>query len=205
MLCIKSPMVMLLGLMVMTAGFFLTMAGWFAPVKNDAVLKVRLTGPLCLGTGFALLILSCLCCAMEQNNCECDDAKKDGSIEIQDLPQTRPLIVHDLASGDDVNTTHESTCNNSPAMTRESCLSLEHARNDSPVALDRRKVTSLQSHSGSRHPYSPVIHANRHVRHFLKQERTHKQPIVRPPSYKEVLHVKELSDGAVSDPWEMQC
>ena len=198
-------MVMLLGLMVMTAGFFLTMAGWFAPVKNDAVLKVRLTGPLCLGTGFALLILSCLCCAIEQNNCECDDAKKDGSIEIQDLPQTRPLIVHDLASGDDVNVTHESTCNNSPAMTRESCLSLEQVRNDSPVALDRRKVTSLQSRSGSRHPYSPVIHANRHVRHFLKQERAHKQPTVRPPSYKEVLHVNELSDGAVSDPWEMQC
>ena len=105
MLCIKSLMVMLLGLMVMTARFFLTMAGWFASVKNDAVLKVRLTGPLCLGTGFTLLKLSCLCCAIEQNNCECDDSKKDGSIEIQDLPQTRP---HDLASGDDVNVTCES-------------------------------------------------------------------------------------------------
>ena len=92
-------MVMLLGLMVMTAGFFLTMAEWFAPVKNDAVPKVRLTGPLCLGTAFTLLILSCLCCAIEQYNCECDDVMKDASTEIQDLPQTRLLIVHDLANG----------------------------------------------------------------------------------------------------------
>ena len=98
MLCIKSLMVMLLGLIVMTAWFFLTMEGCFAPVRNDAVPKVRLTGPLYL---YSLL-------AIEQNSCECDDAKKDVSIEIQDLPQTQPLIVHDLASGDDVNVTRES-------------------------------------------------------------------------------------------------
>ena len=65
---------------------------------------------------------------------------KDVSIEIQDLPQTRLLIVHDLFGGDDVNVTRESTCNNSLATMRESCLSLEHARNDCPVPLDRWKV-----------------------------------------------------------------
>ena len=58
--------------MMMTAGFVLTLAGWFAPPITDTVLRVRMAGPVTLLLGFLLLILSYILCAIEQQKCsEC--------------------------------------------------------------------------------------------------------------------------------------
>ena len=58
--------------MMMTAGFVLTLAGWFAPPITDTVLRVRMAGPVTLLLGFALLIFSYILCAIEQQKCsEC--------------------------------------------------------------------------------------------------------------------------------------
>ena len=65
---------------------------------------------------------------------------------------------------------------------RESCLSLEYARNDSSVAMDRQTMMSPQNHRGSCLFCCTVLHANNNVQQFLKQERNHRQPIFIPSS-----------------------
>ena len=58
--------------MMMTAGFVLTLAGWFAPPITDTVLRVRMAGPVTLLLGFVLLVFSYILCAIEQQKCsEC--------------------------------------------------------------------------------------------------------------------------------------
>ncbi len=58
--------------MMMTAGFVLTLAGWFAPPITDTVLRVRMAGPITLFLGFLLLLFSYILCAVEQDKCsEC--------------------------------------------------------------------------------------------------------------------------------------
>ena len=57
------------GLVLATAGFCLTLAGWFAPPINDSVRGVRLAGPILLVVGMLVLALSCLICAINQERC----------------------------------------------------------------------------------------------------------------------------------------
>ena len=212
----RSPMVMLLGLMVMTAGFFLTMAGWFAPVKNDAVLKVRLTGPLCLGTGFALLILSCLCCAIEQNNCECTDSSKDVvCFEIEELPQNQPVVVQDMRSICNRNQVCETSFSNTNSVSHTTPQGGDQQKCEQSTPLDRRKHS--KSSSSHRSPYlnkysrqkytnSPFVHFNSHAKIGSSQSNNvHKGGIGRPQSYMHALNTQELSDTGKTDPWEMQC
>ena len=54
----------------MTAGFVLTLMGWFAPPMNNFVLSVRkMGGPIALLIGFVFMLCSCLMCAIDQGRC----------------------------------------------------------------------------------------------------------------------------------------
>lgn len=67
--CGKTCVVIFLGLILMTAGFVLTLTGWFAPPMNTFVLTVRMGGPVTLLVGFVLLLCSCMMCSIEQRRC----------------------------------------------------------------------------------------------------------------------------------------
>ena len=67
--CGKTCTVIFLSLILMTAGFVLTLMGWFAPPLNNFVLNVRMGGPIALLVGFVFLLCSCLMCAVEQGKC----------------------------------------------------------------------------------------------------------------------------------------
>ena len=72
-MCSRVFVVVYMGLILATAGFCLTIAGWFTPSTNEniSVHGVRRAGPVLLVLGVVLLIGSCLMCAVAQNRC-CD-------------------------------------------------------------------------------------------------------------------------------------
>ena len=67
--CTKTCCVIYVSLILMTAGFGLTLMGWFAPPMNHFVLTVRTGGPITLLIGSVLLLFSCFMCAVDQGNC----------------------------------------------------------------------------------------------------------------------------------------
>ena len=67
--CTKTCCVIYISLILMTAGFGLTLMGWFAPPMNHFVLTVRTGGPITLLIGSVLLLCSCFMCAVNQGNC----------------------------------------------------------------------------------------------------------------------------------------
>ena len=70
--CSKTCVVIFIALIVSTAGFVLTLTGWFAPPLNDFVHYVRLTGPVILLVGFVIMLISCAMCSFVQGRCcEC--------------------------------------------------------------------------------------------------------------------------------------
>ena len=99
--CGKTCFVIFLGLILMTAGFVLTLTGWFAPPSNNFVLAVRMGGPITLLVGFVFLLCSCLMCSVEQGKCCrcCYSFFLDKSLTgltIARNPETNgPLILHD--------------------------------------------------------------------------------------------------------------
>lgn len=76
--CSKTSVTLFLGLILSTAGFVLTLAGWFAPPINSYVERIRLTGPVILLIGMGLLIISCLLCVYVQGKC-CSFCYSDAS------------------------------------------------------------------------------------------------------------------------------
>ena len=97
--CNRTCLLIHLSLMLMTAGFGLTLMGWFAPPLNDFVLNVRKGGPITLLIGTVFLISSCFLCAIEQGNCcTCLDGKKkqdfDHLIIERNSDMKGPLILH---------------------------------------------------------------------------------------------------------------
>ena len=67
--CDKTCTVIFLSLILMTAGFVLTLMGWFAPPMNNFVLNVRMEGPIALLIGAVFMLCSCLMCALDQGKC----------------------------------------------------------------------------------------------------------------------------------------
>ncbi len=67
--CSKTGFVVFLSLIMMTAGFVLTIAGWFAPAIKEAVMRVRIAGPATFFVGLGLLLFSCVMCAYQQRRC----------------------------------------------------------------------------------------------------------------------------------------
>ena len=67
--CSKTCTVIFLSLILMTAGFVLTLMGWFAPPMNNFVLNVRMGGPIALLILFVFMLCSCLMCAINQGRC----------------------------------------------------------------------------------------------------------------------------------------
>ena len=67
--CNKTCTIIFLSLILMTAGFVLTLMGWFAPPMNNFVLNVRMGGPIALLIGFVFMLCSCLMCAIDQGRC----------------------------------------------------------------------------------------------------------------------------------------
>ena len=67
--CSRTFLLVYIALLMTTAGFVLTLSSWFAPPINRFVYTVRIVGPCALLLGFALLMTSCLVCAMDQGRC----------------------------------------------------------------------------------------------------------------------------------------
>ena len=67
--CSRVFVVVFTGLILATAGFFLTLAGWFAPPINNSVRGVRLAGPIMLVVGLTILLCACLSRALGHNEC----------------------------------------------------------------------------------------------------------------------------------------
>lgn len=67
--CPKAGSLVFLSLVLMTAGFVLSLAGWFAPPITQVVIRVRLAGPSAFLVGLFLLSFSCCVCAFEQRKC----------------------------------------------------------------------------------------------------------------------------------------
>ena len=67
--CSWTFMLVYISLLLTTAGFVLTLSSWFAPPINRFVHTVRIVGPCALVSGFALLLTSCLACALDQGRC----------------------------------------------------------------------------------------------------------------------------------------
>ena len=67
--CSRVFVVVFTGLILATAGFFLTLAGWFAPPINNSVRGVRLAGPIMLVVGLTILLCACLSCVLGHNEC----------------------------------------------------------------------------------------------------------------------------------------
>ena len=95
--CPKAGALVFLGLVLMTAGFVLTLAGWFAPPINEAVLRVRLAGPVTLLVGLALLAISCCLCAFQQRKCCscCYPGAPGHSADIEHT-QMSPLLLREM-------------------------------------------------------------------------------------------------------------
>ena len=87
----------------MTAGFVLTLMGWFAPPMNNFVLNVRTGGPIALLVGFVFMLCSCLMCAVNQGKC-CQCCYKTKTITKP--PVLNGPIIHRRAVAD--------TCVDSP-------------------------------------------------------------------------------------------
>jgi hypothetical protein len=72
MACSKTCVVILLALILSTAGFGVTIMAWFAPPMNSFVVGARLAGPITLLVGLVMLVISCFLCAFVQDKCcEC--------------------------------------------------------------------------------------------------------------------------------------
>ncbi|KAK2162623.1 hypothetical protein LSH36_95g06019 [Paralvinella palmiformis] len=68
-MCSRVFIVVYCGLVLATAGFCLTIAGWFTPSNNSFVYGVRRAGPVLLCFGILVIIGSCLMCAIKQDRC----------------------------------------------------------------------------------------------------------------------------------------
>lgn len=102
--CSKVFIVAYVGLIISTAGFCLTLAGWFAPPISPPVEGVRIAGPCIFIVGTLVLFFSCLMCASVQQRCctECAhlyaDSTEERSFHVQvqpsppELGQNRPLM-----------------------------------------------------------------------------------------------------------------
>lgn len=95
--CSKTFWVVFVGLILMTAGFFLTMAGWFAPPINQGVYGVRMAGPVALVFGLVLLLCSCLMCAVLQGRCfsHCVHLFQEKKSVLKAKFGSHPSMLHD--------------------------------------------------------------------------------------------------------------
>lgn len=74
------------GLILMTVGFCLAMAGWFTPPVTVGVLPIRVAGTIAFFAGLAVLLGSCFACAIQQRRC-CRRCLSSASIN------TRPIAT----------------------------------------------------------------------------------------------------------------
>lgn len=101
--CSKVCWVIVTSLILMTGGFVLTLAGWFAPPISDSVIRVRMAGPGALLAGAVLLFLSCIMCAYTQRKCcSCcygvSMKPENGSHSLHHVvdSQASPLLMQDM-------------------------------------------------------------------------------------------------------------
>ena len=135
--CSKVGALVFMGLMIMTAGFVLTLAGWFAPAIKMSVVRVRTAGPSMLLFGFSCLVLSCIICSVQQRRCSkcclycCGDRKPDhdGSDEF------------DSQSSDNViQNQYTMASPNSPLLLRELGEAVERRPNNSRTQTHVRAI-----------------------------------------------------------------
>jgi hypothetical protein len=77
----------------MTAGFVLTLMGWFAPPMNAFVLNVRMGGPIALLVGFVFMLCSCLMCAVNQGRC-CTCCYPRKTLPASKAPVLNGPVIH---------------------------------------------------------------------------------------------------------------
>ena len=65
----KICVMIYLGLGLATAGIVLTLASWFAPPVTTYIARMRVTGPSLFISGCGVLVLTCIACAIKQNDC----------------------------------------------------------------------------------------------------------------------------------------
>ena len=114
--CTKTCFVIFTGLIMMTAGAVLAMAGWFAPPINEGVIGVRLAGPIVLLIGLVVLVLSCPMCAYKQGKCchccyVCCQlfSKKPSSLPHSSTETHGPLILQEIQEAFDRHPTYDVT------------------------------------------------------------------------------------------------
>ena len=145
------------GLMMMTAGFVLTLAGWFAPPITDTVLRVRMAGPVTLLLGFVLLMFSYILCAIEQQKCsEC----------CYQYIRAREK-ENDIRSCDDSDTmmTSPNGMHIDHVITQNHVASSEHHSIPDQIQILQQHLAQLQMnqeamlHPGMNYVYNPLIAA----------------------------------------------
>ena len=126
--CNKTCTVIFLSLILMTAGFVLTLMGWFAPPMNNFVLNVRMGGPIALLIGFVFMLCSCLMCAIDQGRCfQCCHKRKNRPMKIKHkkhrtMNDNNPWILRSSKT-DDINYTDGESGSN---VVDESIIIVNH-------------------------------------------------------------------------------
>ena len=71
---------MFVGMMLITIGFVLTLAGWLAPPSNRQANRTRLVGALVMFTGVITNFVACYRCAVAQRRCCHDDVESSNDV-----------------------------------------------------------------------------------------------------------------------------
>ena len=140
--CGKTCAVIFLSLVLMTAGFVLTLMGWFAPPMNNFVNNVRMGGPIALLIGFLLMLLSCMLCAIDQGKC-CHQCHRDSQSHRNNYRSTETLLIsnnHSITMGDKTHVT--------PSVAQQKGY---HER-DTVVNIHNKTNSSYQTYTTIRSP-----------------------------------------------------
>ncbi|KAK2162622.1 hypothetical protein LSH36_95g06022 [Paralvinella palmiformis] len=149
--CSRIFSVVFTGLVLATAGFCLTLAGWFAPPINDSVRGVRLAGPILLVVGLLVLALSCLICAIKQERC-CYDC-----VQLYRDRRKRAQQHHLEKAAARLRVTPNVT------LLDQSCAtSCDDVHADSSLPVSRDHFAQADAHSSAAH-HCPVF-ANRNAK-----------------------------------------
>ena len=134
--CEKTCVVIFLSLILMTAGFVLTLMGWFAPPMNNFVLNVRMGGSVALLTGFLLMCISCILCSVDQGKC-CQQCNKNLRRHKDNYRRKEPLVIsnnHIAVMADNHFTTSAATLKGYHEL-------------DTVVNIDNKQNTSCQTYT----------------------------------------------------------
>ena len=159
--CTKTCVIIFTALIVSTAGFVLTLTGWFAPALNSFVDNVRLAGPVILLAGFIIMIMSCAMCSFVQGRCcFCCYKYSHRKYSLDDAhahPQPGRSYRRLLLQHGDV---QDKPCNGTlqyPGMWENHHISAHHPNIYPQMQGSKDKPYLLRSHRPSSCPGSPNI------------------------------------------------